>query len=265
MSILSQHLPPAEEIAPAEPQSAVLQLLPLVAENITPEPTEMSTGGNSPSDQPLQANFTFGQGNTAETYSVQFLDTSTGRPVQWKWDFDDGKQSAEQNPLHVFLFGGLHRVTLTVLDAADNMSSTEQNITLEDVPNYAAHQGDYLLPSTDDGGAAREFSSVPTAAPTETVVTPTPTETQTAEPTISPTEEETQTPVVTEVPTTEPTVEPTAEPTEEPTPVLTEVPTAEPTEEPTPVPTEVPTAEPTPVPTEVPTPVPTQESPALPP
>jgi PKD repeat protein len=45
--------------------------------------------------------------------SVQFTDLSTYEPFQWYWDFGDGYDSTEQNPVHTYRYEGTYPVTLT--------------------------------------------------------------------------------------------------------------------------------------------------------
>ena len=45
---------------------------------------------------------------------VAFQDESTGRITTWKWDFGDGTQSAEQNPIHTYKQAGEYVVVLNV-------------------------------------------------------------------------------------------------------------------------------------------------------
>jgi FOG: PKD repeat len=49
--------------------------------------------------------------------SVRFSDLSSGRANAWEWDFGDGTTSEEQNPVHVYEYGGTYDVTLTVSQA----------------------------------------------------------------------------------------------------------------------------------------------------
>ena len=47
--------------------------------------------------------------------TIQFTDTSTGaKPVQWIWNFGDGKTSTVQNPVHSYSSPGTYTVTLYV-------------------------------------------------------------------------------------------------------------------------------------------------------
>lgn len=45
--------------------------------------------------------------------AVEFTDRSTGYPTSWIWNFGDGKESSEQNPVHTFWSSGEYTVTLT--------------------------------------------------------------------------------------------------------------------------------------------------------
>jgi PKD repeat protein len=46
--------------------------------------------------------------------TVTFLDTSTGSPASWDWDFGDGESSTLQNPSHMYYEPGSYKVTLIV-------------------------------------------------------------------------------------------------------------------------------------------------------
>ena len=55
---------------------------------------------------------------------VIFVDTSTGSPTTWNWDFGDGGTDTVQNPYHVYNSPGTYTVTLTVTNAAGAASTT---------------------------------------------------------------------------------------------------------------------------------------------
>jgi YVTN family beta-propeller protein len=46
--------------------------------------------------------------------TVNFTDQSTGSPTSWRWDFGDGTNSTEKNPVHVYNKAGQYPVTLTL-------------------------------------------------------------------------------------------------------------------------------------------------------
>ena len=45
---------------------------------------------------------------------VHFIDQSTGNVTAWAWDFNDGGNSTEQNPTHVYTKNGNYTITLTI-------------------------------------------------------------------------------------------------------------------------------------------------------
>lgn len=59
--------------------------------------------------------------------AVQFKDQSSGIPVSWAWDFGDGTNSTDQNPLHTYTNDGTYTVKLTSTNAngsdVDTMST----------------------------------------------------------------------------------------------------------------------------------------------
>lgn len=81
-----------------------------------PTPTQTGTATPTPSPtptpEPMAANFTGSPISGVPPLSVQFTDTSTGSPTEWRWNFGDGVSSSLQNPLHVY--GGLGRYTVTL-------------------------------------------------------------------------------------------------------------------------------------------------------
>lgn len=44
---------------------------------------------------------------------VAFTDSSSGSPTSWNWDFGDGMNSTEENPVHTYNSSGQYTVTLT--------------------------------------------------------------------------------------------------------------------------------------------------------
>jgi uncharacterized repeat protein (TIGR01451 family) len=46
--------------------------------------------------------------------TMKFTDQSSGNPVQWIWNFGDGKSSTERNPVHKYSRSGTYKVTLYV-------------------------------------------------------------------------------------------------------------------------------------------------------
>lgn len=77
----------------------------------------------SPPDADFTANITSGP----LPLSVQFTDLSTESPTSWFWDFGDGTNSTEENPVHVYQAEGTYTVSLTVTNAGGSDTKTEIN------------------------------------------------------------------------------------------------------------------------------------------
>jgi PKD repeat protein len=61
---------------------------------------------------PLEAQFTAVPTSGTANLTVQFNDTSMGDPSAWFWDFGDGCNVTEQNPVHVYTAAGCYTVSL---------------------------------------------------------------------------------------------------------------------------------------------------------
>ena len=71
------------------------------------------------------ANFTASVTNGTAPLLVQFTDSSE-KVTGWNWDFGDGTNSTEQNPVHTYLVAGNYTVNLTAsnIDGIDSKLST---------------------------------------------------------------------------------------------------------------------------------------------
>ncbi|HVP95003.1 MAG TPA: PKD domain-containing protein, partial [Methanoregulaceae archaeon] len=65
---------------------------------------------------------------------VQFVDMSTGNPIQWSWNFGDGTTSTVQNPLHTYTAGGVYSVKLTVTNGVGSDSATKTQLVSVSTP-----------------------------------------------------------------------------------------------------------------------------------
>lgn len=77
----------------------------------------------------LQTSFPFANfsSNITEGYaplSVQFKDFSKNA-TEWKWDFGDGANSTDVNPLHIYSNDGTYNVTLTAKNIVGNNTTTK--------------------------------------------------------------------------------------------------------------------------------------------
>jgi len=82
-------------------------------------------------DQPstLVASFSYDPNPARVGDTVQFLDTSTGSPTAWEWNFGDGFTSTAQNPTHTFTTTGVSTVTLVARNSSYS-DSVSQSINL---------------------------------------------------------------------------------------------------------------------------------------
>ncbi|HET6226411.1 MAG TPA: PKD domain-containing protein [Bacteroidia bacterium] len=72
----------------------------------------------------------FVSANTCANQSGSFIDKSTGSPVTWDWDFNDGDTSKRQNPKHVFLKAGAYNVQLKIKTALGCGDTTVKRVTV---------------------------------------------------------------------------------------------------------------------------------------
>lgn len=56
----------------------------------------------------------FVSANTCIKQESSFTDKSTGSPITWNWDFNDGDVSTDQNPYHTYVSAGVYNVKLTI-------------------------------------------------------------------------------------------------------------------------------------------------------
>jgi PKD repeat protein len=81
--------------------------------------------------------------------TIQFTDASFHGPTNWAWDFGDGTQISggdeeAQHPVHSYDEPGMYNVTLTISNAVEEISSTEQGF-IQVLPTNAID-----LPFADD-------------------------------------------------------------------------------------------------------------------
>ncbi|MDI9634180.1 MAG: PKD domain-containing protein [Methanolinea sp.] len=110
-------LPVMVRAAPVFPVPTPTVTIPLLP-TISPRPTLPPLPGQPPVAF-FKANVTMGRAPLA----VQFTDMSFNAPTAWAWDFGDGANSTERNPVHVYVLPGTYTVTLTVRNAAGEGST----------------------------------------------------------------------------------------------------------------------------------------------
>ena len=72
-----------------------------------------SIGNPTDEQQSPVADFTSDVTSGDVPLTVQFTDTSTGRPTSWLWDFGDKNTSTDQNPKYTYTKEGSYTVSLT--------------------------------------------------------------------------------------------------------------------------------------------------------
>ncbi len=82
---------------------------------------------------------------------VQFTDQSLGYPISsWTWDFGDGANSTEQNPVHTYTNYGIYNVSLTVTNAAGE-DTIIKNDFIQVIPMVGGDTGYYLIHCNVEG------------------------------------------------------------------------------------------------------------------
>lgn len=80
----------------------------------------------------LNADFVINNTVPESPEMVTFSDVSTGNPNKWVWNFGDGNQSTEQNPIHTFAETGQYYVSLTIFNSNDDNSFVTKSIDVSD-------------------------------------------------------------------------------------------------------------------------------------
>lgn len=119
---------PGSRFVPTSVDVMVVNLLTTCDDTLTGgytyTPTDSSCRANTAPTPPV-ANFTF----TVAGLQVNFVDTSTGGPTAWNWDFGDTMTSTMQNPVHTYAAAGNYTVTL-MITAPGGTAATAQVITV---------------------------------------------------------------------------------------------------------------------------------------
>lgn len=79
----------------------------------------------------------FSTGAVCKNTPVQFTDISStcyGNIIGWKWDFGDGGTSTQQSPTHTYSSASGYTVNLTVYADNGDSATTQQSITIHDLP-----------------------------------------------------------------------------------------------------------------------------------
>lgn len=113
--------------------------------------TEDGTSGtpdNTPVPEKPVASFTASETSGHAPLEVTFTNTSTGNPTSFKWDFDDGNNSADQNPKHTFAKARKYKVSLTVANGSVTSEAYVKEITVTEKPGQVPETEIEVDPTT---------------------------------------------------------------------------------------------------------------------
>ncbi len=82
---------------------------------------------------PVSFSLTQENGNSPE---VRFQDESTGA-MAWNWQFGDGGQSDQENPIHTYTAAGTYTVSLTITNADGCDNTTTREVTVDEATSTA--------------------------------------------------------------------------------------------------------------------------------
>lgn len=110
------------------------------------------------------ADFSFSPANPVVGGTVQFTDLSDGQIDNWYWDFDDGENSNEQSPAHVFDEAGTYSVELQVENAEgrDDIKMDVEVVGGAEEPEASFE----FSPSEPVAGQSVQFTDTSTGEPT---------------------------------------------------------------------------------------------------
>jgi PKD repeat protein len=117
--------PPGSPTQTPSETPVITPSLPVPTATILPEPTESPTPSPAVSlPPPPIASFTATPVSGKAPLTVHFMDTSTGSPTGWVWDFGDNASSSLQNPTHIYTSAGTFTVRLRASNSGGSNTET---------------------------------------------------------------------------------------------------------------------------------------------
>jgi len=109
----------------------------------------------------------FSVSGQCEDEAITFTNTSSGLITGYSWDFDDGQNSTDTNPTHIFSIAQSYTVSLTASNAA-GCNNTETKL----IPIYSKPQTNFFLsaPPFSCNGTPAQFNDL-TPNPTDSNIT----------------------------------------------------------------------------------------------
>ena len=144
----------------SEPGTYSVTLLVTGSAGETDETTRLVTVD----DDEYLADFSWYPEDPHSGQAVEFFDESLGNPVAWRWDFDDGRISMRQNPVHWFDEPGTYEVTLTVAfgPGGEELRSVMRAVEVAPPPLEADF---FWIPLAPAAGETAEFTDVSRGRP----------------------------------------------------------------------------------------------------
>lgn len=101
----------------------------------TPAPTETTLPSTKTTPSPIKAEFSGSPTTGPAPLTVTFIESSTGSPTSWLWDFGDGSSSLLENPpSHKYSVPGTYTVSLTVTGpGGTNVRKLTDYVTVKDL------------------------------------------------------------------------------------------------------------------------------------
>jgi PKD repeat protein len=88
-------------------------------------PVAMATNTITIASTPPVADFSAAPLSGSAPLAVAFSDLSSNSPDSWSWDFGDGTNSSEQNPIHTYSAAGAYTVSLTASNSVGSDTNTK--------------------------------------------------------------------------------------------------------------------------------------------
>jgi gliding motility-associated-like protein len=95
------------------------------------------------------SDFVYSLSLACEGIAVQFRDSSQNA-FYWQWNFGDGNSSSEQNPVHIFPYGGNYTITLTAINPPCK-DTAQRTITVAQLAEYITINTSNVFTPNGDG------------------------------------------------------------------------------------------------------------------
>ena len=118
--------------------SCILLLALLLAAPAIAGDASVTIRGEILPSSPVVANFSGTPATGDAPLEVRFTDQSSGNPVQWRWEFGDGRIATTKNPIITYWKPGTYTVRLTVTNS-DGLSDTKTGSIIVTRPNPVAN------------------------------------------------------------------------------------------------------------------------------